>query len=116
MVMVMAADTLRRNLIAMKERLLDKLKAAAVPADALENARQFLESVVSVAVHGLAKDALLRIKTHLVHPFSSLSPNITRKMVEEAEEEANEKGESEGDERGEVNEQSSSKALQLSRL
>lgn len=37
-------------------------------------------------------------------------------MVEEAEEEANEKGESEGDERGEVNEQSSSKALQLSRL
>lgn len=81
MVMVMAADTLRRNLIAMKERLLDKLKAAAVPADALENARQFLESVVSVAVHGLAKDALLRIKTHLVHPFSSLSPNITRKVL-----------------------------------
>ncbi|XP_031254728.1 uncharacterized protein LOC116112749 [Pistacia vera] len=128
MVMGVAADNIRRNFATIKERVLDKLRAAAVPADALENARHFLESVVrdvGVAAHGLTKDALLRIKTHLVDLLPSLSPNITRKMVDDAEEEANGKGDSEGEERREDtngqkqdghDHQPSSKALQQSRL
>ncbi|XP_022714687.1 uncharacterized protein LOC111274355 [Durio zibethinus] len=100
----LAAD-IRRNLGVIKERVLEKLAAAAVPADALENARHFLESVVrdvTVAAHGLTKDALHRIKTHLVDILPSLSPAITRKMVDDAEKEANEEQETEeheGDER-----------------
>ncbi|XWS20577.1 hypothetical protein CRYUN_Cryun31cG0114200 [Craigia yunnanensis] len=101
----LAAD-IRRNLGVIKERVLEKLAAAAVPADALENARHFLESMVrdvTVAAHGLTKDALHRVKTHLVDILPSLSPTITRKMVDDAEKEANEEketgGEHEGDER-----------------
>lgn len=78
----LAAD-IRRNLGVMKERVLEKLGAAAVPADALENARHFLESVVrdvTVAAHGLTKDALHRVKTHLVDILPSLSPAITTKV------------------------------------
>ena len=78
----LAAD-IRRNLGVIKERVLEKLAAAAVPADALENARHFLESVVrdvTVAAHGLTKDALHRIRTHLVDILPSLSPAITRKV------------------------------------
>ena len=78
----LAAD-IRRNLGVIKERVLEKLAAAAVPADALENARHFLESVVrdvTVAAHGLTKDALHRVKTHLVDILPSLSPSITRKV------------------------------------
>lgn len=78
----LAAD-IRRNLGVIKERVLEKLAAAAVPADALENARHLLESVVrdvTVAAHGLTKDALHRIKTHLVDILPSLSPAVTRKV------------------------------------
>ncbi|KAA3489411.1 hypothetical protein EPI10_033032 [Gossypium australe] len=95
----LAAD-IKRNLGVIKERVLEKLAAAAVPADALENARHFLESVVrdvTVAAQGLTKDALHRIKTHLVDILPSLSPAITRKMVDDAEKEANEEHESEGE-------------------
>jgi hypothetical protein len=77
-----AAD-IRRNFGAIKERLLEKLAIASVPADALDNARHFLESVVrdvTVAAQGLTKDALYRIKTHLVDILPSLSPAITRKV------------------------------------
>ncbi|GMY38340.1 trigger factor [Fagus crenata] len=89
-----AAD-IRRNFGAIKERLLEKLAIASVPADALDNARHFLESVVrdvTVAAQGLTKDALYRIKTHLVDILPSLSPAITRKMVDDAEKEANRDG------------------------
>ncbi|XWS19186.1 hypothetical protein CRYUN_Cryun32bG0109900 [Craigia yunnanensis] len=98
----LAAD-IRRNLGVIKERVLEKLAAAAVPADALENARHFLESVVrdvTVAAHGLTKDALHRIKTHLVDILPSISPAITRKMVDDAEKEANEEQETEGEHEG----------------
>ncbi|KAK8641694.1 hypothetical protein V6N13_011073 [Hibiscus sabdariffa] len=99
----LAAD-IKRNLGVIKERVLEKLAAAAVPADALENARHVLESVVrdvTVAAHGLTKDALHRIKTRLVDILPSLSPAITRKMVDDAEKEANEEHESEGEHEGE---------------
>ncbi|MBA0807443.1 hypothetical protein Gohar_023248 [Gossypium harknessii] len=96
----LAAD-IKRNLGVIKERVLEKLAAAAVPADALENARHFLESVVrdvTVAAQGLTKDALHRIKTHLVDILPSLSPAVTRKqLVDDAEKEANEEHESEGE-------------------
>ncbi|XP_021297056.1 uncharacterized protein LOC110426208 [Herrania umbratica] len=95
----LAAD-IRRNLGVIKERVLEKLAAAAVPADALENARHLLESAVrdvTVAAHGLTKDALHRIKTHLVDILPSLSPAVTRKMVDDAEKEANEEQETEGE-------------------
>ncbi|KAL5554346.1 hypothetical protein UlMin_041747 [Ulmus minor] len=89
---VKVAADLRRNLGVVKEKLLEKLSAASVPADALDNTRHFLESVVkdvTGAAHGLTKEALLRIKTHLVDLFPSLSPTLTSKMVDEAETEAN---------------------------
>ncbi|OMO83290.1 hypothetical protein CCACVL1_11453 [Corchorus capsularis] len=102
----LAAADIRRNLGVIKERVLEKLTAAAVPADALENARHFLESVVrdvTVATHGLTKNALLRIKTHLVDILPSLSPAVTRKMVDDAEKEANEEQESEAEEQRQDN-------------
>ncbi|RXI00696.1 hypothetical protein DVH24_000930 [Malus domestica] len=71
--LAVAADHIRWNLGAIKDRLLEKLAAAAVPADALDSARHFLESVVkdvTGAAHGITKDALHR-------------------MVDEAEREAN---------------------------
>ncbi|XP_039017944.1 uncharacterized protein LOC120149115 [Hibiscus syriacus] len=54
----LAAD-IKRNLGVVKERVLEKLAAAAVLADALES----VVRDVTVAAHGLTKDALLRIKT-----------------------------------------------------
>ncbi|GAY58180.1 F17F16.6 protein [Citrus sinensis] len=81
---------IRRNLGSIKEKVLGKLASASVPADALENSRHFIESVirdVTVAAHGLTRDALLRIKTHLADLLPSLSPNITRKIVDDAEKE-----------------------------
>lgn len=74
---------IRRNLGSIKEKVLGKLAAASVPADALENSRHFIESAirdVTVAAHGLTRDALLRIKTHLAELLPPLSPNITRKV------------------------------------
>lgn len=78
-----AADHIRWNLEAIKDRLLEKLAAAAVPADALDSARHFLESVVkdvTGAAHGITKDALHRIRTHLVDILPSLSPETTNKV------------------------------------
>ncbi|KAH7550568.1 hypothetical protein JRO89_XS13G0220200 [Xanthoceras sorbifolium] len=71
------------RLVTIKEKVLEKLASAPIPADALDTARHFLETVVRdfiVAAHGLTKDALLRINTHLVPLLPSLSPNITRKV------------------------------------
>ncbi|KAM2394692.1 hypothetical protein ACFX1X_032131 [Malus domestica] len=90
--LAVAADHIRWNLGAIKDRLLEKLAAAAVPADALDSARHFLESVVkdvTGAAHGITKDALHRVRTHLVDILPSLSPETTNKMVDEAEREAN---------------------------
>lgn len=77
------ATDIRKNFGVIKERVLEKLAAASVPVDALDNARHFLEGVVrdvTVAAQGLTKDALHRIKTHLVDIMPSLSPAITRKV------------------------------------
>ncbi|KAG9450166.1 hypothetical protein H6P81_010131 [Aristolochia fimbriata] len=87
---VVAADV-RRNLSLIKDKLMDKLAAAPVPAEALDNARHFVESAVrdvANAAQGLTKDALNRIKTHLAEIIPSLSPHLTAKMVEDAEKEA----------------------------
>lgn len=75
-------------MVNIKDKILEKLAAASVPADAIDNARTFLESVVKdfgVAAHSLTQDALSRIRTHLV---TSLSPNFTAQMVDDAEKEA----------------------------
>lgn len=74
-----------------KERLMEKLAAASVPSDALENARHFFESVikdVTSAAQGLTKEALQKIKSHLADILPSLSPSLTSKMVDDAEKEA----------------------------
>ncbi|KAM6589928.1 hypothetical protein CsatA_012533 [Cannabis sativa] len=74
-----------------KEKVLEKLAAAAVPAEALDKARRLLETTVrdaTQAAHAISKDAIFRIKTHLVDIFPSFSPALTSKMVDEAEKEA----------------------------
>ena len=74
---------MRRNFEGIKERVLEKVASAAVPPDAFDNARQFLETVVrdvTLAAQGLTKDALQRIKSRLVHILPSLSPPITTKV------------------------------------
>ncbi|KAJ7973979.1 F17F16.6 protein, partial [Quillaja saponaria] len=110
------ATDIRRNFVTIKERLIEKLAVAAVPADALDNARHFLETVVrdvTVAAQGLTKDALNRIKTQLVDLLPSLSPTITRKMVDDADKEANEGKEEMGDDQ---EQKSSDKSPLVSRL
>ncbi|CAA7056714.1 unnamed protein product [Microthlaspi erraticum] len=80
-----------KNLASVKDRVLEKLAAASVPSESLENARQFLEGMVkdfAGAAQGMTKDALHRIKTHLAVIFPSLSPAVTGKMVDDAEKEA----------------------------
>ncbi|XP_041003758.1 uncharacterized protein LOC121249134 [Juglans microcarpa x Juglans regia] len=94
---------IRRRFGGIKERVLEKMAAAAVPADALDNARHLLETTVrdvTVAAQGLTKDALHRVKTQLVDVLPSLSPAITTKMVDEADKEAN-RDENAESERGE---------------
>ncbi|ERN12621.1 hypothetical protein AMTR_s00025p00231150 [Amborella trichopoda] len=86
-----AAD-IRRNFTNMKERLMEKLAAppVPVPAEALENARLFVESLikdVTAAAQGMTKDALQKLKNHLAEIIPSLSPQQTTKMVDEAERE-----------------------------
>ncbi|XP_057988903.1 uncharacterized protein LOC110665729 isoform X3 [Hevea brasiliensis] len=74
-------EEIRRHVRVIKE----KLSAAAIPADALETAHHFLETVVkdvTFAAHGLTKDALNRIKTRLVDILPSLFPAITRKVID----------------------------------
>ena len=68
-------EEIRRHIGAIKERMLEKLAAVVIPADALENARHFLETIVkdvTVATHGLTKDALHRIKHYLLDILPSL--------------------------------------------
>ena len=83
--MGVGGDMIRRNFGAIKERLMEELSAAAVPApaDAFSNARRMVETVlrdITVAAHALSKDALHRIKTHLVEILPSLSPALTTKV------------------------------------
>ncbi|TQD76196.1 hypothetical protein C1H46_038281 [Malus baccata] len=71
--------------------LLPSSMGLAVAADHI-SARHFLESVVkdvTGAAHGITKDALHRVRTHLVDILPSLSPETANKMVDEAEREAN---------------------------
>lgn len=70
-------------MVLIKDRLLEKLAAASVPSDPLENAKHFIETVirdVTSAAQGLTKEALHRIKFHLADVFPSLSPSHTAKV------------------------------------
>ncbi|CAH2037313.1 unnamed protein product [Thlaspi arvense] len=80
-----------KNLAAVKDKVLEKLTAAKVPSESLENSKQFLEGVIkdfAGAAQGMTKDALHRIKTHLSDVLPSVSPAVTEKMVDDAEKEA----------------------------
>ncbi|KAF8106093.1 hypothetical protein N665_0147s0050 [Sinapis alba] len=80
-----------KSLTTVKDKVLEKLAAAAVPSESLENAKQFLEGVIkdfAGAAQGMTKDALHRIKTHLVVILPSVSPAVTGKIVDDAEKEA----------------------------
>lgn len=84
-----AAD-IRRSLSQMKDRIVDKLAAVPVPAEALDNARQSLESIikdVTQAAQGLTKEAAHRIKIRLAEILPFLSPNQTGKIVDDVERE-----------------------------
>ncbi|GAB4828641.1 hypothetical protein Ancab_018306 [Ancistrocladus abbreviatus] len=97
---LVAAGEIKKSMGMMMERLLEKLAAASVPSDALENARQLLESMVrdlTSAAQGLTRNGLQRIKSHLADIFPSLSPSLTSKMVDEAEQEASGHGETNED-------------------
>lgn len=72
-----------KNLASVKDKVLVKLAAAAVPSESLENAKQFLEGVIkdfAGAAQGMTKDALHRIKTHLADILPSVSPAVTGKV------------------------------------
>ncbi|ESQ35139.1 hypothetical protein EUTSA_v10008754mg [Eutrema salsugineum] len=80
-----------KDLSEVKDKVLEKLAAAAVPSESLENTKQFLEGVIkdfAGAAQGMTKDALHRIKTHLADILPSVSPAVTEKMVDDAEKEA----------------------------
>lgn len=82
-----AAD-IGRSLFHMKERLMYKLAAVPIPAEALDNARQSVETIIKDMTHaaqGLTKDAVQRIKSRLVEILPSLSPTQTEKIVDDAE-------------------------------
>jgi len=84
-----AAD-IRRSLSQVKDRVVDKLAAVPVPAEALDNARQSLESIikdVTQAAQGLTKEAVHRIKVRLAEILPFLSPNQTGKIVDDVERE-----------------------------
>ncbi|XP_019103019.1 uncharacterized protein LOC104883909 isoform X2 [Beta vulgaris subsp. vulgaris] len=71
------ANDIKNKMGMVKERLMEKLAAASVPSDALENTRQFFESVikdVTSAAQGLTKEALYKIKSHLADILPSQSP------------------------------------------
>ncbi|AAG09085.1 Hypothetical Protein [Arabidopsis thaliana] len=80
-----------KNLAAVKDKVLEKLSAASVPSESLENAKQFLEGAIkdfAGAAQGMTKDALHRIKTQLAVIVPSVSPAVTEKIVDDAEKEA----------------------------
>lgn len=80
----MVGIDIRNKMGMIKERLMEKLAAASVPSDALENTRLFFESVIkdlTSAAHGLTKDALQKIKFHLAEILPSLSPSLTSKVI-----------------------------------
>lgn len=84
-----AAD-MRRSFFHMKERLMDKLTAVPIPAEALDNARQSVETIIKDMTHaaqGVTKDAMQRIKGRFVEILPSLSHRHTGKIVEDAERE-----------------------------
>lgn len=84
-----AAD-MRRSLFHMKERLMDKLTGVPIPAEALDNARQSVETIIKDMTHaaqGMTKDAMQRIKGRFVEILPSLSPRHTGKIVDDAERE-----------------------------
>ncbi|WZZ80402.1 hypothetical protein YC2023_100974 [Brassica napus] len=90
-----------KSLATVKDKVLEKLAAAAVPLESLENAKRFLEGVIkdfAGAAQGMTKDALHRIKTHLAVILPSISPSLAGKIVDDAEKEAI-NGDEEEDER-----------------
>ncbi|GLJ45024.1 hypothetical protein SUGI_0947700 [Cryptomeria japonica] len=84
------AGDIKRSLSQVKDRIVDKLAAVPVPADALDNARQSLESIIKDVTHaaqGLTKDAVHKIKVRLAEILPFLSPNQTGKIVDDVERE-----------------------------
>ncbi|CAI0409931.1 unnamed protein product [Linum tenue] len=80
-----------RKMRTIMEKVLEKLGAASsVPKQAIDNFRQFLDSMVkeaSVAAHGITmKDGLDRIKNCLLDILPS---SLASKLVDDAEKEAN---------------------------
>ena len=72
-----------KSLATVKDKVLEKLAAAAVPSESLENAKRFLEGVIkdfAGAAQGMTKDALHRIKTHLAVILPSVSPSLAGKV------------------------------------
>ena len=68
----------------MKDIIVDKLAAVPVPVEALDNARQSLESInkdVTHASQGLTKEVVHTIKICVAEIFPFLSPNQTRKVT-----------------------------------
>ena len=68
----------------MKDIIVDKLAAVPVQVEALDNARQSLESInkdVTHAVQGLTKEAAHKIKIRVAEILPFLSPNKTRKVT-----------------------------------
>uniref|UniRef100_A0A803MDP9 Uncharacterized protein n=1 Tax=Chenopodium quinoa TaxID=63459 RepID=A0A803MDP9_CHEQI len=83
MVVISVANDIKNRMSMVKDRLMEKLAAASVPSEALENARLYFESVikdVTTAAQGLTKEALQRIKSHLADIMPSLSPSLTSKV------------------------------------
>ena len=72
-----------KSLATVKDKVLEKLAAAAVPSESLENAKRFLEGVIkdfAGAAQGMTKDALHRVKTHLAVILPSVSPSLAGKV------------------------------------
>ncbi|XVF23252.1 hypothetical protein REPUB_Repub13aG0020500 [Reevesia pubescens] len=76
------------------------MKGVTLAADIRRNLGVIKVRDVTVAAHGLTKDAFHHIKTHLVDILPSLSLAITTKMVDDAEKKANEEQETEGENEG----------------
>eukprot|EP00252_Welwitschia_mirabilis_P020951 TRINITY_DN5246_c0_g1_i1.p1 TRINITY_DN5246_c0_g1~~TRINITY_DN5246_c0_g1_i1.p1 ORF type:complete len:220 (-),score=41.02 TRINITY_DN5246_c0_g1_i1:197-856(-) len=83
-------DYAKRNLAYIKERLMVKLSAVPLPADALDNPRQSVEMIVKDVTHaaqGITKDAFLKIKARLAELLPSLSAIQSGKIVDDVERE-----------------------------
>jgi len=74
---------IRRILFHMKEILMNKLVVVPILGEALDNARQLVETIIKYmnnAAQGMTKDVMQRIKGRLIEILPSLSPHHTGKV------------------------------------